>query len=347
MEKNLRPSFRESFRKLSDEFSKRQHIGIIAGRLLFTFLITLAVVLAWRERFGFTPGVNTVTMVQGTFMFLSAIAIIQLQHIITHIIHMYLPTEDPVKSKKLVVYFLELIIGFITAIPLSICTYGIFTIEHFRMDNVYLDQAILLQTINQDRPELIQYIGFLMITLIPMQILYIIELALLGGIMRPELQIHHVLSICYSIVFYTSEVSSTVLQVSVVQTLFAALEWPLFMSLIHYRLTMSGDITTKTVRRNIYLFSALRYYWAITRLMMLGCVAYFLVDGFNIMSTFLQCIYPIGVAIQCATLGMTQKELMGIHGSLVNKLDTSIKKTSIDQRRRTMVSERNINITDA
>jgi hypothetical protein len=98
----------------------------------------------------------------------------------------------------------------------------------------------------------------------------------------------------------------------------------------------------------VYLFSALRYYWAITRLAMVACVIYFIINGFNYMSVFLRCLYPICVAVQCATLGMTQKELMGIHRSLVDKLDTSVKKKkATEERRRTMMSTREINITDA
>jgi hypothetical protein len=347
MEKNVRPSFRESFRKLSDEFSKRQHIGIIVGRFIFMFLITLAIVLAWRDRFGFTPGINSVPQVHGVFVIVVVILIIQLQYIITHLIQIYLPAEDPVKSKKLVVYFLEVVIGLITTIPCAIGAFGTVTIDNFHDGNMYLDQVIIYQNIEQLRPDYMKYIGYLTLCFLPILFLYLVELSLMAGVMRPELQIHHILTICYTLIFYVSEVSTTVLKISFVQAFFAVIEWPLFMCLIHYRLTMSGDVSTKTVRWNMYLFSALRYYWAITRLIMVGCITYIFIDGFNYMSTFLQCLYPIGLAIQIATLGITQKELMGIHGSLVKKLDTSIKKTAIDQRRRTMVSERNINITDA
>ena len=346
--KHVRPSFRESFRKLSDEFTRRQHIGIIVGRISFTFFLTLAVVLAWRERFAFTKDVNSVVVVTGTFVWLTAIAIVQLQYIVTHLIHMYLPAEDPVKSKKLVVYFMETVIGILVLIPIAISLYGIFTIENFHFENVYPDQAEFFQAINEFRPEVIQYIGYLLFACIPIMMLYIIELSLLGGIMRPELQVHHILALAYTIIFTTSEMSSVVLQLSILQTFFAALEWPLFASLIHYRLTMSGDVTTRTVRRNMYIFSALRYFWAITRLAMVACAVYFIVNGFNYMSVFLRCVYPIALTLQIATLGMTQKELTGIHRSLVDKLDTSVKKKkATEERRRTMMSTREINITDA
>ena len=107
-------------------------------------------------------------------MFLTAIAIVQLQYIITHLIQMYLPTEDPVKSKKLVTYFMETIVGILVTAPIAICTYGVFTLENFHMENVYLDQAVFFQTINQIFPEAVQYIGYTAFAAIPHQTLYII-----------------------------------------------------------------------------------------------------------------------------------------------------------------------------
>lgn len=324
------------------EIAKRQHVAIITGRFLFIFLMTLAVIMAWRERFSFEYDKNTIVVLSVNFLLLSMLVVGQLQYIITHIIQIFLPIEDPVKSKKLVAYFMQVSVCIPATIPAVISAVGIFHLENVHIDNVYVDQAIVFQKFNQIYPDYIQYFGYITLSTLPLLVLYSVELSMLAGVMRPELQLHHILSIGYALIFCTSELSSTVIKVNTTQIMFGVLEWPLFLSLIHYRLTMNGDVSVHMVRQNVRIFSTLRFYWAFTRIAMVTLVLYFIIDGFRYMSLFLQWIYPIGLIIQCATLGMTQKELMGIHTSLLKKLHHS--EENIEKGRRTMVSERNINI---
>jgi hypothetical protein len=145
--------------------------------------------------------------------------------------------------------------------------------------------------------------------------------------MRVEMQIHHILSLVYATCLLTSEISTGMLLFQLIQTLFAALEFPLFVGLIFYRINVNGKIVTDTPSlvwaKLEMVFSLLRFYWAITRIVLVVMLLVILVKHFESFTPVIQVLYPIMTAIQVCTLMLTQKEIHGIHSKMIKNKTTS------------------------
>jgi hypothetical protein len=71
------------------------------------------------------------------------------------------------------------------------------------------------------------------------------------------------------------------------------------------------------------VFSLLRFYWAITRIVLVVMLLVILVKHFESFTPVIQVLYPIMTAIQVCTLMLTQKEIHGIHSKMIKNKTTS------------------------
>lgn len=333
------------------EYTKIQHASIVFGRLTMAILFTFGPMYGLRDRFGFADDDNTITYSHSIFVFVTFIVELQFLYAIAHLIQLVYSSEDFLKSRKLTSYILEVLVDLFIIVPTIILLNRAWDIPIIRMKETYFDNmSQLKQYFDND---------FMILAIIPQAVLYVIQLCVLMGNMRIELQLHHFIALMYTIVFLASEVSSGLLLFMLLQNLFAMLEFPLFTGLVIYRVSVKGQIVTDTPSatwaRLANIFSVLRIYWAVTRIVLVILLVYTLVKHFESFTLFVQILYPIAIAVQIGTLGLTQKEIHGIHARMEKnrlaskafedngKMPSTRSIMLNDETRRSMMSVRNIN----
>ncbi len=331
-----------------------QHVLILVGRLVLAFLFTFGPVYGLKERFGFSDDENTITYSHFIFLLISFIVELQFLYGIAHLIQIVYPTEDFVKSRKLSSYILEVLVDLCLVVPTVILLNKAWSMPVINIYGTYYD--------NMDKLKL--YFGvqgmndYIILCMVPQCVLYIIQLSVLIGSMRIELQLHHMIALMYVFVLLSSPVSSGLLLMGLVQLIFALLEFPLFLGLILYRLCVNGKVVTdtnssmwKVLER---LFSALRFYWGVTRIVLVIMLVLVFVKHFESFSLFVQIVYPIAIAVQVGTMGLTQKEIHGLHARMSKnqklakayeengKMPSTRSMLTTEEGRRSMMSVRNI-----
>ncbi len=351
--KNPKKSFRDaaekSFRHVQEEFSKQQHLAIVAMRLFIAACFGFAIYWAWKDRLDYDNSKNPASGLTVVWLILFLIALVQVQYAIAHLVAVFRPDEQPTKSRKLTLYLLESLVGVASMIPVGLLVYSAFQVEPGVYAGLYPDNIHLLAALYKNAdPDLQRIAGFYQLCFMPNLALYILQMAALVGEMRPELQVHHTLAFAFTLLFLLSELSTTVLLFSFIQLLFGYVEFPLFLGLAHYRLTLHGkDVAVHIWNRNRMIFSALRFYWATTRISMVTMVTYVVVWQVEYLTTFQLVFYMVCLSVQIVTLGMTQREIHGIHAKLVKKLaalESGAKQStrSMTLDRRSMMSTRNL-----
>ena len=333
------------------EYTKIQHAMIVFGRLTLAILFTFGPMYGLRDRFGFADDDNTITYSHSIFIFVTFIVELQFLYAITHLIQIVYSSEDFIQSRKLTSYVLEVLVDLFIIVPTIILLNRVWDIPIIRMKETYFDNMSLLKKDFDN--------DFMILAIIPQAVLYIIQLCVLMGNMRIELQLHHFIALMYTIVFLASEVSSGLLLFMLLQNLFAMLEFPLFTGLVIYRVSVKGQIVTDTPSatwtRLVNIFSVLRFYWAATRIILVILLVYSFVKHFESFTLFIQILYPITIAVQIGTLGLTQKEIHGLHARMeknkqsskqfeeIDKIPSTRSIMLNDETRRSMMSVRNIN----
>lgn len=300
-----------------------QHIFIIFTRLFILCLFVIGFLYSQKDRFTFGDMENTMTYVHGFFFLLFSFIEIQILYIIFHIMQYIYKTDDFVKLRKLVLYMLEVLIDLCIIAPVIISLIKYWSIPVQRLHNIYFDNTQqLIQILDQTAAN-----DFIIISIIPTAVLYVIQLAVLVGNMRLEMQVHHTLALVYATCLLTSEISTGLILFQFLQALFAALEFPLFAALIYYRMNVNGKIVTNTSSlvwaKLEMVFSFLRFYWAITRIVLVIMLTFVIVKHFESFTPFIQVLYPILTAVQIGTLLLTQNEIHGIHGNMIKNKNTS------------------------
>ncbi len=352
----------QSFRKAKEELSKQQHLLVVALRLLVAALFAIGVSWAWRDRYEIDPERNPVSVTHVAWTMMFAIVLSQLQYGIAHLVAVFVPDETPIKSRKLTLYILESMVGLSLCGPVGSVLYSTWQLTPGRYDGVYADNVEALATVyaHTADPDLRRLLSNYAITFNLLVVLYLAEMAALVGEMRPELQVHHVLSISFFVVYLVSEISTPVSIISFTQLFFAYAEFPLFTALAHYRLTVRGSVVTDTPihiwNRNRILFSTMRFYWAISRVAMTTLVVICIVWQYEYLTAFQRAYYITALAVQVVTLGLTQREIHGIHAKLAknhaaavtfaeNGRAPSMRSNTLAEARRSMMSVRNVTQT--
>ena len=197
------------------EYTKIQHASIVFGRVALAILFTFGPMYGFQDRFGFADDDNTISYSHSIFTFVTFIVELQFLYAIAHLIQLVYSSEDFIKSRKLTSYILEVLVDLFIIVPTIILLNRAWDMPIIRMKNTYFDNMSLLK----------QYFDhdFLILAIIPQAVLYVIQLCVLMGNMRIELQLHHFIALMYVIVFLSSEVSSGLLLFMLLQNLFAML----------------------------------------------------------------------------------------------------------------------------